>query len=522
MKASLGRLTCLSLFACILLSGSAAYGQGRGWPSEGPPRPLAARDVTFPPYEIRNLPNGLQVVVVMHHEQPAVSVRLLVRAGAAYDPPGKGGLATLAASLLDQGTTSRSAQEIADTIDSIGGGLGTGAGSDLSFINVVVMKDSFNLGLDLLSDVARHPAFAGEEIERQRQQALSSMKVSYEDPDYIAGSVFDRLVYGFHPYGVPNTGTPESLVGLTREDVLQYHSRYFAPNNSILAIVGDVTAAEAFASAERVLGDWSRRDIQLPKFPDPPEPTRRVVVINKPDAVQTELRVGHLGVPRKTPDYMALNLAIKILGGEGANRLHQVLRTNRGLTYGASADMDTLKQSGDVVADTDTRSEATAEVLRLIVDEFSRLQRERVNERELADAQAYLAGSFPLTIETPDSIATQVLNALFYDLPLSELQTFRQRVNAVTPDDIQRVARWYLKPERLSVVLVGNAQAFTSQLKGVGFGTFEVVDLTDLDLTTADFRHNRVGRPAAGEAQRPIADHRVARNPGDAFPKKPS
>lgn len=495
-----------AVVACLLLAcGSTARAQIREWPSEGPPRPLPARDVQFPPYEVRNLPNGLQVVVVLHHEQPAVSVRLLVRAGSAYDPPGKGGLATLASSLLDQGTTTRNAQEIADTIDSIGGGLGSGAGSDLSFINVVVMKDSFNLGLELLSDVARHPAFAADEIERQRQQALSGMRVSYEDPDYIAGSVFDRLVYGFHPYGVPNGGTPQSLQKLTRDDLLDYHRRYFAPNNCILAIVGDVTAEEAFAASGRILGDWPAHEIQVPKFPDPPEPTRRVVVINKPDSVQTELRVGHLGVPRRTQDYMALNLAIKILGGEGANRLHQVLRTNRGLTYGASADMDTLKLSGDFVADTDTRSDATAEVLRLIVDEFSRLQRERVNERELADAQAYLAGSFPLTIETPDAIATQVLNALFYDLPLQELNTFRQRVIAVNPDDIQRVARWYLKPERLSVVLVGNARAFTSQLKGIGFGTFEVIDLADLDLTTADFHRSRAGRPAGASDAQPNA-----------------
>src|SRR5438552_165339 len=164
---------------------------------------------------------------------------------------------------------------------------------------------------------------------------------------------------------------------------------------------------------------------------------------------------------------MAVNLAIRILGGEGSNRLHQVLRTARGLTYGAQADMDTLKQSGDFEAETNTRSEATAEVLRLIVDEFWRLQRERVSERELADAKAYITGSFPLTIETPNAIATQILNVLFYGLPVSELQSFRERVNAVTPDDIQRVARAYLQPDRLSIVLVGNATAFQGQLRGI-------------------------------------------------------
>ena len=276
--------------------------------------------------------------------------------------------------------------------------------------------------------------------------------------------------------------------GLTREDLVAFHTRFFVPNNAILAIVGDVTAEEAFAAAKKVFGDWAKRDLPPQTFIDPPEPTRRVIVVNKPDAVQTEIRVGHLGIPRQHPDYMAVNLAIRILGGEGSNRLHQVLRTERGLTYGAQANMDTLKQSGDFEAETNTRTDATGEVLRLIVDEFWRLQRERVGERELDGAKAYLTGSFPLTIETPESIAMQVVNALFYGLPLEQLQTFRERVNAVTVDDIQRVSRDLLRPDRLSVVLVGNAAAFTPQLRGVGFGTFETVELADLDSDVGDLQ----------------------------------
>ena len=189
-----------------------------------------------------------------------------------------------------------------------------------------------------------------------------------------------------------------------------------------------------------------------------------------------------------------MNLAIRILGGEGSNRLHQVLRTERGLTYGAQANMDTLKESGDFEAETNTRSDATGEVLRLIVDEFWRLQRERVSDRELDGAKAYLTGSFPLTIETPESIAMQVVNALFYGLPLEQLQNFRERVNAVTPDDIQRVAQGAIcEPDRLSVVLVGNAAAFAPQLRAVGFGTFETIELGDLDLTAANFKRSGRG-----------------------------
>jgi zinc protease len=491
--------TLLVALAAGLALPPAAEAQGtrwRNWPSSRPPQPLPARDIKFPPYEIRTLTNGLRVVAVMQQEQPAVSLRLLVRAGGAQDPKERPGVAALAASLLDQGTARRSAEEIADAIDLIGGALGTGAGTDLSFANVIVMKDSYDIGLDLLADVAMHPAFAPEEIERQREQLLSGLTVSYQDPDYLAGVVIDRLVYGFHPYGVPSTGTPESVAAITRDDLLRFHETWFAPNNAILAIVGDVTAEEAFEGAERAFGKWPRRDVPPVAFPPPPEPTRRIVVVDRPGAVQTEIRIGNVGIPRKHADYMALDVAIKILGGEGANRLQRVLRSERGLTYGASVDTQALKQAGSIVAETDTRTEATGEALRLAVEEFWRLQRERVHERELADAKAYLTGNFPLTIETPGAIALQVLNVLFYDLDVKDLETYRERVNAVTVDDIQRVARRYLHPGRLSIALVGDADRILPQLKRLGFDRVERVSIDDLDLTAADFRRAPAPVPA--------------------------
>ncbi|MGH9258098.1 MAG: M16 family metallopeptidase [Vicinamibacterales bacterium] len=471
-----------------VLCATTASAQLLNWPSERAPRPLAAREVKFPPYEVRTLRNGMQVIAVLHHEQPAISMRLLVRTGSVQDPPGKVGVANLAAALLDQGTSTKTAEQIADEIDFIGGALGAGSGSDLTFVNVIVMKDSFDVGMNLLSDVVRNPAFAAEEIERQKQQAISSLQVSGNDPAYVANVLFERLVYGFHPYGLPNSGTPETLAAITRADLQEYHRRYFVPNNMILAVVGDVTGDEAFAAAERVFGGWPRADVPAVKVTDPPQPTRRIVVVDKPDAVQTEIRIGQLAIPRKHADYMAFDLAVKILGGEGANRLHRVLRSERGLTYGAQADTEARKQSGHFVAETNTRTETTGETLRLAVDEVSRLQRERVFERELSDAQAYLAGSFPLTIETPNDIATQVLNVLFYELPVEEIGTFRERVQAVTPDDIQRVARQYVRTDRLSIVLVGNASAFVPQLQRVGLSDVEIIPIADLDLMSATLR----------------------------------
>jgi zinc protease len=446
---------------------------------------------------------------VSHHEQPAVSLLLIVRAGGARDPDGKSGVATLAAALLDQGTATKSAEQIADSIDSIGGLIGTGANSDMTTITAVVMKDSLAFGLDTVSDLARNPAFSQEELERQRQQMLSGLKVGYEDPDYIAGLVFDRLVYGFHPYGKPDSGTPESIASITRQDLVAFHKAWFGANNAILAVVGDVTPDEAFAGAERAFGSWAKTPIAAVPHGDPPPAARRVVVIDRPGAVQTEIRVGNVGLPRKHKDFLALELAINILGGEGGNRLHRVLRSDRGLTYGASADVNALSESGNIVADTDTRSETTGEALRLIVDEFWRLQRQRVRDEELADAKAYLTGSFPLTIETPSAIARQVLNAVVFGLDLGELQTYRERVNAITPDDIQRVAREYLRPDRLSIVLVGDASVFAKQLPGAGFGEFERIAIADLDLGSADLkRHGPPASPARKEVQYLPASYR--------------
>ena len=489
--------------ALVLAWAASAQGQVRNWPSEPAPKPLASRPVSFPPYEVRTLANGLRVVVVEHHEQPSVSLRLLVGAGTAQDGAPKLGVAHMAAALLDQGTATRSAQQIAETVDTIGGNLRVGTGTDVTFADVTVLKDGVPSGLVLLADIVRSPAFAQTELDRQRERLRSALRVDYQDPDYVASAVFRRLVYGLHPYAFPGAGTPESIERITRSDLVEYHQRYFTPGNSILAVVGDVTAAEAFAAVEQAFGGWARRDVPVQLVLEPPAPTRRVVIVDMPGAVQTEIRAGHLGILRRSDDFTATDLAARILGGDGANRLQRVLRTQRGLTYGASAGLNAYRRLGDIVAETDTRVEGTGEALRVIVDEFFRLQRERVRAPELDAAKAYLAGSFPLSIETPEDIAAKVLTALFYELPLVELETFPDRVNAVTPDDIQRVTRAHLRPDRLSIVLVGHAPSIIGELERVGVRAGEVVSVTDLDLTAADLRRSvvtpRPARPMVSE-----------------------
>jgi len=458
------------------------------WPSEAPPPPLIEQSVVFPEYQIRTLDNGLQVVFVGHYEQPIVNARLLVRAGASSDSRDKPGVAALAARLLNQGTATRTAQEIAGIVDYVGGALDVGAGPDLSFVNTIMMSDSFSLALDMLSDVVRSPAFSPEEIERQRQQVLSGLQVSYDDPAYLASIVFNRLIYGFHPYGMPHNGTPDSVSRITRDDLVSFHRDHYMPNNAMLAIVGDVTVEEAFLGAERAFGSWLPGSLPDGVDDAVPLPTRRLVVIDKPGSVQTAVRVGHLALPRAHEDFLAFDLAVKILGGEGGNRLGSVLRTQRSLTYAASADMVGRQIAGDFMASTDTRSVATAEALRLTVDEISRLRRERPQDAELRGAQAYLAGNFPITLETPNAIASQVLEAIMFGLDLEELETYRERINAVTVDDIERVSRDYVQPESLSIVLVGDASTFVDDLGRVGFQNVEVLSRSELDLAEADLR----------------------------------
>ena len=503
------RIGCVVAVALMVLPAS-ARAQAKNWPFESAPRALKSKPVAFPPYERRTLPNGLQVVVVQHHEQPAISIRLLVGSGAAQDPVGKPGLANLVASLIDQGTRTRSARQVAEAVDAIGGQLQFGAGTDLTFGYITVLADSFAAGLDLLSEVVRTPAFAADELNRQRQQMQSALKVSAQDPDYVATAVFRHLVYGSHPYASTGTGTAESLERITRDDLVAYHQRHYVPNNCILAIVGDVEPSAAFAAAEFAFGAWAQRDLLKAMMLPPSPPARRVVVIDKPDAVQTEIRVGQLGVRRNSDDYTDLDVAIRILGGEGANRLQQILRVERGLTYGASADLDALRMLGHIVATTDTRTDTTGEVLRVITDEFSRLQRDPLMGRELEDAKAYLAGNFPLTIETPDAISTRILTALFFDLPLKDLGAEPERVNAVTPDDIQRVTRAYLRSDRLTIVLVGNARGFLDQLVRIGIRNVDLIPIAELDLASPTLRRS----PGAQFAKRFPAAVEVSRSAG--------
>jgi zinc protease len=452
-------------------------------PQMPPPGPV--EPFHFPAVASKTLANGLRVFVASDHRQPAVSVELvLTTAGTIRDPANLPGLASMAASLLTQGTKTRSAQQIAQAIDFVGGSLSASAELDDTTASVTVVKKDFPLGMDLLSDVVLHPSFPPEEIARIRQETLSELRVAYEDAGYVATQGFARIVYGASPYGAPGDGTPESVPRITRDDLVHFWSANFAPNHALLAFAGDVTPAEAFAAAEKYFGGWAEQTVpKLEAAPPPAVHGVRLFVIDKPDAVQTQIRVGRRGIPRNSPDYIPLFVTNRIFGGGYNSRLNTEVRVEKGLTYGAQSSFQSNRFAGSFVAATFTRTEATGEATQLVVKLIAQMATGEIRPEELRFAEDYLAGVYPIQTETAEQVASRVLAVAEYGLPADYNQTYQERVRAVTLAEAEQMARRYFDARDLDLVLVGNAAQFRDALKKAFPGAqYEEIPLDQLDL----------------------------------------
>jgi zinc protease len=462
-----------------------------------PPPPAPAREIRFPAFQEKTLANHLRVVVIEQHEQPLVSLRLMLNAGKAYEPEGKAGVAEATASLLTKGTATRSAQQIAETIDFVGGNLGANAGTEAGYANVAVTSDQLDLGFDLLADVVLHPSFPQEELERWRRQALNGLQINLQDAAFVANTADIRLIFGDYPYGRPGGGTPASLAALTRDDLVAFHKAHYIPNQTILAIVGDVHAADAFARAERAFGAWPEGTAAaLPPF-DVKRPAKtRIVVIDKPDAVQTEIRLGQVGIAFRDPAQLTAEVYNSVLGGSASARLYEEIRRKRGLSYGAASFFLDLSQPGFLQVSTFTKTESTADALGLAFDVLRGLQEKPVPEAELKAAKTYITGAFPLEVETPDGIATKVLEAIHFGLGREFLESYNDKISAVTPADVQSFASQRVHPEWMTAVLVGHASAFTDALKKK-YGEVEVIPISEVDFLRPDLRSPKPAAPAA-------------------------
>jgi zinc protease len=477
--------TLVTLALCLSLA-TLVRGQT---PQATPPPPAPPRSVQFPKPVEKTLANGLRVIVIERAGSPLVTAQLVIKNGGEVDPPELVGLSNMVGDLTTKGTEKRSATEIAEEIEALGGSLYSLTRWDSSRVGVDVMSSKVGPAVDILADVVRRPAFKDEEIERLRQQTLDELTVELGEPGSIARYVAARIVFGDAPYGQPLAGTPESIARISRTDFLQYHSRWYRPDNAILVLGGDIKPASAFAIADRYFGDWKKPAEPLPTLPAPKplvatEP--RVVVVDKADAGQAAVMVARTGITRSDPDYFRGLVANSVLSGY-SGRLNQEIRIKRGLSYGAGSQLDTRRNVGPFVASAQTKNQSGVQVAELLLGEVARLATAPVPDIELNPRKAVVVGNFARNLETTAGLVAQVATLAVYGINFDEINRYIGNVQSITASDVQRFAGSHLDAKTTSIVIVGNAKEFLPELRQK-YPQVEVIPMAQLDLNTALLR----------------------------------
>ena len=451
-----------TLFISLILMAGVALGQ----------------QVHVPPTTRQTLDNGLTVILMEYRKVPVVYFRLVARGGSAQDPAGLEGVASLMTTLMREGTITRSSTEISNAIDFIGGSLSVGAGLEYSAANSEVLAKDVDTGLDLFSDVILHPSFPDEEIERQRKQSLASLDAVKENPRSIASITFSKNVYGGHPYGHQTSGTRSSLEMLTKRDLLEFYRKVFVPDNSILVVVGDFKVAEMLDKIRAAFGSWTaggKVDLTLP--PPAKLQGRRVVLVDKPDATQTQIRLGNIGVDIKNPDYFAISVANTVFGGGFTSRLNDELRVKRSLTYGVGSGFPANLAGGTYSISTFTKNETVKEIIDAILIELKKFREKGATQDEWKKAQNYMAGNFARSLQTPEALASRMTDIELYGFPKDYLETYIKKIKGVSLSDVQRAARTYFLLDDLLMVFVAPAQHIVPVVEP--YGPVSVVDLKD-------------------------------------------
>ncbi len=404
------------------------------------------------------LPNGIRLLVAERRTLPVVAVEVLVDAGQRYETAEKAGLANLTAQLLTRGAGQRTATQIDDAIDFVGGSLGASASGDTAAVSLRVLRKDLDLGLDLLADVLLRPTFPPDELARKRTEILGAIHKQKDQPGVVAGEAFADLVFGPHPYGRPVIGTERTVAGITRADVQAFHARWFHPERTIVAVAGDLSLAEARAAVERRLGGWARGPAGRPT-PLPPAPVlqARVLKTVQRSLTQANIVLGHLGIRRNDPDYYAVQVTNFILGGGGfGSRIIEVVREQRGWAYDIGSSFSGALDPGSFAVSFQTKNETAMPAIRAVLEEMQRIRDHPVTAQELEDAQAFLTGNFPLRMDTLSKMVRLLAGIELYGLGLDFPDRYPALIRAVTIADVQRVARKYLHPGRFALVVVGD------------------------------------------------------------------
>lgn len=436
----------------------------------------------LPPLEKRTLSNGLQVWIMGIHKVPAVHLQLAVRAGVAADPPRKFGLASLTAAMLDEGAGTRSALDISDAIDFLGAQLSTAGSVDASYVDLHVPVARLDDALPIMADVVARPTFPDAELQRLREERLASLLETQDDPDQLIQVAFPRLVFGIqHRYGTPVIGTAASLEALTVADLKAFHEAQFRPSNAVLVVTGDVTADAVVPQLERAFGAWQGAPGAKPAVAgDAPQLTaRRVFLIDKPGAAQSQIRLGWIGVARATPDYFALRVLNTILGEAFTSRLNNNLREVHGYAYGAGSRFETRLSAGAFYAAAGVQTDKTSEALKEFFNELTRIH-DPVPAAELEKAKNYLALQMPRNFETTRATADALAQAYVYDLPADYYTTYADRIRAVSAADMKRVAGKYIQPDKFAVVIIGDRKTIEPGIKALNLGALTIVGSADV------------------------------------------
>ncbi len=442
-----------------------------------PPAPTPARPYDFPDVERITLDNGLRVLVARTTNAPLVTVRAVVRSGAAHDSASKAGLATLMANLVDEGAGSRNAIQLAEAIGDLGASINAGADWDASFVNLDILRSQLPRGFEIFADVLRSPRFDNADFERVKRERLTSLLQQRDQANAIATNRFAQFVYAGTPYGNPMLGTEATVGGITRNDIRNFYNRHWVPNNTSLIMAGDIDVTTARELANRYLGAWKRgADVPDVSVSAPSIEQSRIFLVDRPAAVQSEIRVGHAGVSRSTEDYFPLITMNAILGGIFTSRLNLNLREKHGYTYGARSQFAFRRQAGPFLASTAVRNEVTTESVRETVGELKRLRTGDITESELKFAKDYLMGVFPATVEAASQLAQRIQELELYGLPPDYFDQYRQRIAAVTKNDIARVAQKYVNPDRSVILVVGKASEVHGPLQALGYnvGVYDI------------------------------------------------
>jgi zinc protease len=432
--------------------------------------------VKLPKAQEATLKNGLRVVVLESHKVPTFNMQMVVLSGGLADSPDYRGLASFTAGLLRDGTSKRSSKDIAEQIDALGGTLTSSSG--LSALTSVVatsgLIENLDQTLDIFADVVRDPIFPAGEVEKYKGRTLAQQQFQRSIPQFLAQEQFQKAIYGDHPASLIAPPV-SSIKKLTSKDLQWFHSTYYRPNNSILAIVGDVTLKEILPKIEKAFGDWQKAEVPAMKVPEtPPQAASHISLIDRPGSVQTVLQLGNLGIERTSPDYFSVLLADRILGGGPAARLFMNLREDKGYTYGAYSNFGGSKFRGTWVSSSEVRTDVTEGAMKEFMYELNRLRDEPVATDELENAKRAIIGSFALSLEQPQTLLQNIIQQKIYDLPADYWDSFPARVSAVTVADVQRVAHKYVDMDHLQIVAVGDA----SKTRGIlaKYGTVEVYD----------------------------------------------